>query len=195
VLLLVVTSIEDKQSNYFEKSNDSSEYYASKRNYEDMLIEEGQFIKTAAIPSKAIKDSHLKIFIVFSDRIEDRMFLRNEGLKPEKDKRGLYSDIVFTTSSEDIIRRDSLRKAKDSLKIEYIKTFNATYKVYIDSIQFPAEFVLGESTTKEFGFESYVNIKNLSEGKHILRLKRDRYRKKDTTEVSFATIPFWHFKE
>ena len=195
VLLLVITSIEDKQSNYFEKSSNSSEYYASKRNYEDMLTEEGQFIKTAAIPSKVIKEAHLKVFMPFSDGIEDRMFSRNTGLKPEKDKRGLHSDIVFTTSSDDRAKRDSLRRAKDSLKLEYIKTFNATYKVYIDSIHFPANFVLGESRTEEFGFESYIDIKNLSEGKHILRLKRDQYREKDTTEVSFATIPFWYFKE
>ncbi|MDJ0645423.1 MAG: hypothetical protein QNJ57_05490 [Flavobacteriaceae bacterium] len=195
VLLLLVTSIEDKKSNYFERSNDSNEYYASKRNYEDMLTEEGQFIKTAAIPSKVITTPYLKVFMAYSDRIEDRMFSRNEGLKPEKDRRGLSSDIVFTTSNADRAKRDSLRRAKDSLKIEYIKTFNSTYKVFIDSIQYPAEFTLAESATKEFGFESYVNIKGLAEGKHILRLKRDRFREKDTTEVSFATIPFWYFKE
>ena len=188
ILLLVVTSIEHKQSNYFKRTHNSSEYMANKRNYEDMLTEKGEFIKTAAIPSKIIKDSHLKIFVVFSDAIEDRMFTRNKGLKPEKDKRGLYSGITFTNTSIDFNKRDSLKK-------EYLKTFNKTYKIFIDTVQYKSDFILGESNTKEFGFETYLNIKDITEGKHILRLKRDVYRKKDTITRVFTTIPFWHFKE
>lgn len=188
ILLLVLTSVGHRQSNYFDKSNNSNEYFANHQNYEDMLTEEGQFIKTAAIPSKVIRSSNLKVFMVFSERIEDRMFLRNEGLKPEKDKRGLYSDIVFNSQSIDFNKRDSLKR-------EYLKTFSETYKIFIDSVQYKSDFVLGYSKNKEFGFETYVDIKNLTQGKHILRLKRDVFREKDTTTLSFATIPFWHFKE
>ncbi len=188
ILLLVVTSIENRQSNYFEKSSSSSAYVTSKNNYEDMLTDKGEFIRTAAIPSKVIKESYLKVFMPLNEAIEDRMFKRNEGLKPKKDKRGLHTDIVFSNNNIDFRKRDSLKKV-------YIKTFNTTYKVYIDSTQYESDFILGESSTDEFGFETFIDIKNLSEGKHLLTLRRDSFNEKDTTEITFSRIPFWHFKE
>ena len=188
ILLLVITSIEDKQSNYFKRTHNSSEYMANKRNYEDMLKKEGEFIKTVAIPSKVIKDSYLKVFVVFSDAIEDRMFSRNEGLKPEKDIRGLYTDITFNNTTINFNKRDSLKR-------EYLKTFNNTYKVFIDSTQYESDFILGESSTEEFGFETYLNIRDITEEKHVLSLKRDMYREKDTIVRNIITIPFWYYKE
>jgi len=43
-IILLATSIEYKKSNYIDTSNDSNSYYASRRNYEDMLTEKGDFI-------------------------------------------------------------------------------------------------------------------------------------------------------
>lgn len=189
--IFVLTSIEDRRSNYMEDLNTSNSYYSNNKNYEDMLNEEGKFIKIAAIPSKVIKGPYLKIFMVYSDAIEDRIFSRNESLKPEKDKRGLYSDIVIGSSGSGIKRNmDSLRKV-------YLKTFNDTYKVFIDSNQYKSDFILGESNTleSEFGFETYIDIKDLSKGKHLLKLQRDAYQEKDTTTVTFRTIPFWYYND
>ncbi len=187
-IILLGTSLKYNKSNYIEKSNTSSTYYASSKNYEDMLNEEGQFIKIAAIPSKVINDSYLKVFMIFSDGIEDRIFSRNKSLKPEKDKRGLTTGMEFSGSGLN-------RKERDSLKREYLKTFNNIYKVVIDSVQWHSEFILGESKTKEFGFETYLDIKKLSKGKHTLKIQRDSFNKKDTTIVTFITIPFWYFKD
>jgi hypothetical protein len=188
ILILLLTSLKYERSNYIKSSDYSNSTYASKKNYEDMLSKEGQFIKTVAIPSKVIKDSYLKVFMVFSDGIEDRIFSRNEELKPEKDLRGLTSDIQFSNS------RLSFRK-KDSLKSQYLKTFNKIYWVVIDSTKYTSDFILGESNTieTEFGFESYIDIKDLSLGKHILKIQRDSYNKKDTTITNIATIPFWYY--
>lgn len=187
--IFVLTSIEDRRSNYIDELNNSNSYYSNNNNYEDMLNEEGKFIKTAAVSSKVIRDPYLKVFMTYSDAIEDRIFSRNESLKPEKDKRGLYSDIVFVSSG--------IKKNKDSLRKVYLKTFNDTYKVVIDSVQYKSDFILGESNTieSEFGFETYIDIKNLSEGKHLLKLQRDAYKEKDTTTVTFRTIPFWYFND
>ena len=187
--IFVLTSIEDRRSNYIDELKNSNSYYSNNNNYEDMLNEEGKFIKTAAVSSKVIRDPYLKVFMTYSDAIEDRIFSRNESLKPEKDKRGLYSDIVFVSSG--------IKKNKDSLRKVYLKTFNDTYKVVIDSVQYKSDFILGESNTieSEFGFETYIDIKNLSEGKHLLKLQRDAYKEKDTTTVTFRTIPFWYFND
>ena len=187
-VIFLSTSLEYKKSNYLEKSNTSNSYYASSKNYENMLNEEGQFIKGVAIPSKIITDSHLKIFIVYSDAIENRIFKRNESLKPKKDKRGLYSDITFSQPDLNFEQRDSLKR-------EYLKTFNTVYKIDIDSTIYDSDFILGESTTKEFGFETYIDISKLSKGKHLLKLQRDSYKDNDTTTVTFNTIPFWYYKD
>jgi len=188
IVILLISSLKYQKSNYIDSSENSNSYYASKRNYEDMLTEEGQFIKTAAIPSKVIKDSHLKVFMVFSDRIEDRIFSRNEGLKPEKDIRGLTTGMEFSGQEFNF-------KDRDSLKREYLKTFNNIYKIVIDSIKQHSDFILGESTTKEFGFETYIDIGKLSKGKHLLKLQREAFKDNDTTIVTFSTIPFWYFKD
>lgn len=190
IVILILTTLKVRASNYFEKDNHSSEYVANNENYQDMLIEKENFIKSVAIPSKIIKDSYLNIFFTYSNAVEDRIFKRNKGLKPEKDKRGLYSDIVIVSdkSKEDI-------QKKDSLKQEYIKTFNNTYKVYIDSTQYKSDFIIGTSKTNQFGFESNISINHLQNGRHTLRIKRDEYSEKDTTEVIIRTIPFWYYKE
>ncbi len=189
-VILLGTSINHKKSNYIEKSNTSTSYYASSKNYEDMLTEKGEFIKITAIPSKVIKDNFLKVFIVYSDGIEDRMFSVNESLKPKEDKRGLRSDITFSSP-------DFSRSQRDSLKRVYLKTFNSVYKVMIDSTQYTSEFILGESNTlaSEFGFETYITLDSLKQGKHLLKIQRDQYKDKDTTTITFSTIPFWYFKD
>lgn len=187
-MILLATSIEYRKSNYIDSSNTSKSYYASKRNYEDMLLEKGEFIRTAAIPSKIIKDTYLKVFMVYSDNIEDIIFERNESLKPKKDKRGLYSNITFSPPKLSLKQRDSIKRV-------YLKEFNKIYDVVIDSVIYETKFILGESTTKEFGFETYIDIKELSKGKHILNIQRDSYNKKDTTIANIVTIPFWYFNE
>ena len=40
----------------------------------------------------------------------------------------------------------------------------------------------------------YVPTKKLSEGKHILRVRRRTIQNQDTTYRNVATIPFWYFK-
>ena len=188
ILILVVTSMSYRKSNYFDIQNETSDFYMNDENYENLLTEKKEYIKYIAIPSKVIQTSYLKVFIPFSNTIEDRMFKVNEGLKPKKDKRGLYTSIITFGDGLEAKKRDSLRQA-------YLSTFNSTYKIFIDSTQYQSNFILGESKTKQLGFESYFNIKNLSEGKHILSYKRMPEDEKDMIPVNIQTIPFWYYKE
>lgn len=150
-----------------------------------MLDEKGQFIKITAIQSKVVENDYLKVFMVYSDGIEDRMFSVNESLKPKKDKRGLYSEISFSEPDLSV-------KQRDSLKLVYLMTFNSVYKIIIDSTQYESEFILGESNTleSEFGFESYIALDSLKRGKHLLKIQRDDIKEKDTSMVNIITIPF-----
>jgi hypothetical protein len=187
LVITLTLSLRYKTSNYFNSSANSSEIIANNNNYED-LLSEGSFIDNVAIQSKVITDPYLKVFILFTDNIEDRVYLYNEGLKPEHDKRGLGSDITFNNTFIDGNKLDSLRT-------EYLKTFNSIYYTKIDTIKFDNEFIFGKSLNNKMGFESYLSTKNLSDGKHILKVNRMSIRKKDTVYLNVATIPFWYFKD
>ncbi|WP_138434566.1 hypothetical protein [Winogradskyella algicola] len=125
--------------------------------------------------------------MVFDDDIDDYIFSYNKSLKPEKDVRGLDTDIVVVNNMS-WRKRDSLRKA-------YINTLNEVFTVKIDSLYFNSEFVLSKRNKNQKGFESYIGIKNLSEGKHILSVIRKRIKKNDTQTVRYATIPFWYYPD
>jgi len=189
IFLFVATSFRYNKSNYFSKNLKSSSYVINNSNYEDLFDEKVDDINKVTIQSKVIKDPFVKVFVKHSDLIENRMFYYNPGLKPDKDIRGITTDIV-------IIDDGRKRKNKDSLRQEYIKTFNSIYFVTIDSLTYKPEFVFSKTKRGTLGFETYVGISSLNEGKHLLDLKRRRAEdNKDTTILRVERIPFWYFKD
>lgn len=189
IAILVLISFKYQTSNYLSTSKSSSEIYANSRNYDDYLIANDEFVKVASIPSKVIQNSFLKVFVVFDEDIEDDIFKFNEALKPEKDERGLNSDIVVSTSGQ--IRR----KNNEDKTFEYLKTFNDMHAVAIDSINFDLDFIVTSNTKGELGFETFTNIKDLPEGKHILKIKRLEKIDGGTTATTISTIPFWYYPD
>jgi len=187
-LILIGTSLRYEKSNYLKLGNSSNEFRANISNYEDLLDKEkGQFIRNAAIPSKVISDHYLKVFIVYNEYTEDVIFDFKPELRPKNDVRGLGSDIRFGNNYDDSSRRDSLRPL-------YIKTLNDIYIFKVDSLELNSEFVISESKTGQFGFETYLDLKDITNGKHLLKVYRKFLRGKDTLYNTRATIPFWHFK-
>ncbi|MFY0629163.1 MAG: hypothetical protein JXR05_02210 [Flavobacteriaceae bacterium] len=189
VSIIYASSYYYVESNYLEHSLSSSAYYASKSNYEDQLTKQNDFIRTATIQSKVITTPYVKVFIVFNDNLEGRLFSYNPALKPENDVRGYTTDATFFTNNSS----DKFKKQRD-LRVEYFKTFNEVYTVYIDDKIYDSEFVGATNSWKKLGFESYVDIKNLTPGKHLLKITRKRIKKKDTTNFIQVQIPFWNFK-
>jgi hypothetical protein len=187
--IIFLASLEYQKSNFIRIDQFSSETHASYRNYENEIPEEGELVRLASIPSKVIDLPYLNLFIVHSESLENYLTTMNKGLKPEQDLRGLRSNIVDGNNSSflDRTRLDSLRK-------EYLKTFEHNYIIKIDSLTMPATFVVSSNKRKQLGFETYLNIKNLAEGKHLLRIKRKIIRKGDTLTSTRLTIPFWYFK-
>jgi len=186
ILITLTLSLRYKTSNYLDANSTSTEVTANSNNYEDALGE-GEFIDNVAIQSKVITDAYVKVFILFSESIENRMFTYNEGLKPIKDERGLGTNMTFNNNFVDNVKRDSLRR-------EYLKTFNSIYYVKIDTTSYNTEFIFSENKNK-LGFESYVPTKNLNDGKHVLRVRRKAIQNQDTTYWNIRTIPFWYFKD
>ncbi|MDG5492077.1 hypothetical protein [Psychroserpens sp. SPM9] len=188
-MILIGTSFKYEKSNYITLGTASDEFRANISNYEDLLDKsKGQFIRDAAIPSKVITDKFLKVFVVYNESTEDIIFDFKPELEPAKDLRGLGSDISFENDFKASLIRDSLRPL-------YIKTLNSIYIFKIDSLRLDSEFVISESKTGQFGFETYLDLKEISNGKHLLNVYRKWLRNKDTLYTKRATIPFWLFKD
>ncbi len=184
IIVIIATSINDRRSNYFGRDVQSNSIIADSNNYEDTITEE-DFINQVAISSKVITKNYIKVFMLFDDKMDDYIFNFNPSLKPEKDIRGINSNI-YSNPNVSRAKRDSLRKA-------YVKTLNEIFIIKIDSINYESEFILGESLKNQKGFETYVGIKGLSEGKHLLKVLRKRLIKKDTSNIYYTRIPFWYY--
>lgn len=188
LLIALTLTLKYQTSNYISTSSNSTDYIANNNNYED-LLSEGSFIDDVAIQSKVITDPYVKVFIGFTENIEDRMYTFNEGLKPKNDKRGLGTTVItFSNTFANVTKRDSLRR-------EYIKTFNSIYVVKIDTTYYNTEFVFAQNKTNKMGFETYLKTKDINEGKHVLKVNRMLIKKQDTSYRNVATIPFWYFKD
>jgi len=187
ILIALGTSLNYNVSNYIVTDMTSNDFVANNNNYEDLINNKNGFIDNVAIQSKIISDNYVKVFVLYSENIENRIFDFNPLLKPEEDRRGLKTGINFGTNIK-ISERDSLRKV-------YLKTFNKIYSVKIDTIKFETDFILAHSKNDKLGFETYLSTKTLNEGKHLLKLNRKRIRKGDTTNWNVSKIPFWYYKD
>ena len=188
LIILVLTSLRYNTSNYLDVNASSSSVYANSDNYEDLLQDDDEFIKKAAIPSKVITDPYLKIFVLYSENIENQIFSYNEELRPEEDKRGLSSDIRFTGDGISFREQDSITKS-------YLQTFNDMFVIKIDTLQYDSDFIMAQSQKSKLGFETFIDIKDLRNGKHMLAVNRKRIREGDTILRNVVTIPFWYFQD
>jgi len=187
-IILLLTSVRYNYSNYLNETATSNEIISNNANYEDLIQEENGFIEDVAIQSKVITDPFIKVFIAFNDNIENNIFDFNSSLKPEKDKRGLLSDISFNNEMVSRNKRDSLRR-------EYLKTFNYIYKIKIDTLTFESNFIISKSKKGNLGFETYLSAKELPDGKHLLEINRLRLRGGDTSTRKVSRIPFWYYSD
>jgi hypothetical protein len=187
----IITSFYYQKSNFFTDYNGSNNIIANHNNYEDIKEDNYNLKIDFTIQSKVITDPFLKIYVPFFKSMEDMIFKFNPDLKPEKDQRGLHSNMINGFNSS----KDKDRKLKiDSLRIEYVRTFNNIYSIKIDSIEYKSEFVIDKIKNEKFGFETYIGINNLKEGKHMLVMCKQI--KKDSIGSKIVSrIPFWYFKK
>ncbi|NRD20630.1 hypothetical protein HNV08_11270 [Winogradskyella eckloniae] len=192
IIVSIFSSVDYNFSNYFSEQSKSNAYTTSDNNYEDLVKEDNElFIDDAAIQSKIITGNFVKVFVRFTESIEDNIFNFNENLKPEKDKRGMITDFSKGYNSAKFDSKIQRQKF-DSLKKDYLRTFNQLYTVEIDTIQFTSDFVINKNT---LGFETYLPTASLSEGKHLLTIKYNTLKQQDTIKRDMLSILFWYYPD
>ena len=187
IIIAVTFSLEYNFSNYFNIENQSNDYISNRDNYEDLLDEKSRFIDNVVIQSNVIKDHYINVFVPYSERIENRVFSFNEGLRPKKDIRGLDSNIIVFGDDDNVLNKDSLRR-------EYLNTFNKIYYTKIDSMVIDSDFIVSHTNKGTLGFETFLSTNDLSKGKHVLEFKRmGLNRDNDTVYYGIRKIPFWYY--
>ncbi|PCH77766.1 MAG: hypothetical protein COB98_02470 [Flavobacteriaceae bacterium] len=191
IFIFFLISGETKVSNYIDYSEPAMLITMKNENYWNMYTEKYHYVKTTTIQSKIIKENYINIFSVFNSNTEDNIFKLYTDIKPEKDLRGykFNSPIRFKRDSKDN------SNTKDSLQLKYLEMYNIVHQLYIDSTAYKTEFLVSKNSKGQLGFETFINIKNLSEGKHVLKIERLELEEKDTLKIIDVVIPFWHFKQ
>ena len=111
--ILIIASITYQNSNFLSFTTPSSNNFANKKNYLELLTDESDFPGNVVIPTKVIRTPYLPVFIPHTQKIEDDIYEYNPKSKPEKDKRGLTSSIVIgwneaENESNPILLKDTL---------------------------------------------------------------------------------------
>ncbi len=172
-------------SNYLEKDMNSNSFTANNNNYLDQITSSKLFVDRAAIPSKVISDPYLQVFVVYGSTVEDDVFYFNKDLKPEEDRRGIYSAF-----SDGVVPWSERKKRSD-----YIKTLEDMYTISIDSVDFKPAFVISQNARKQIGYETYLDMKEISNGKHSLKVNRKDHQQDSIYQRTIIEIPFWYFRK
>jgi len=199
IVLALLSSFDETTSNYLSTDKPSSASFSNPNNYEDYTLEKDEFVHVAAIPSKTIQTDYLKVFLLYKQEMEDFVFDTNTSLKPEKDNRGAGLTFIdeFKKGFE---MAQNKGVVKDSILPKYLKAFSTIYTLNIDGHKYENDFVISHDNRGMLGFETYLNIKNLEEGKHLLTIKgpgkkHELFKTSETIEKTLVTIPFWYFPE
>jgi len=190
VVILMIASFRTVTSNFipgdFEDNLLRLERYesvGSPVNYEDELGED-KFAQFLSIPSKVITAKHLRVFIPFSERIEEAIYSAFPDMIPENDRRGIQTSIIKLESRSVDERREQTTK--------YLSRFAEIYLLRIDSLDFTeSSFIISQNRKSQSGFETVLPLSNLPEGRHLLQLVR---RTEDNNRI-IARIPFWLYTE
>jgi len=192
IFIFILNTLFYQTSNFIpiESTTLSNATIASERNYEDIVKNnKNLFIKSFAIQSKVITEPYVKVIIPLRKEIEDPLTEFNPNLKLAEDIRGYQTSFTIQIGNRnkpEKINNDSIRKV-------YLNTFEKYYSFKIDTIAYKTDFVIA-SNDNNLSFETYIGIKDLKEGKHIIEFQKLKHKDTDSL-VSIAKVPFWYYKD
>ncbi|MFS4494772.1 hypothetical protein [Maribacter sp. 2308TA10-17] len=183
----ILAGMSFRTSNYLDFGSRSTAEVANVKNYEEFIEDEMDYVNLASIPSKVITDPFLKVFIMYGSAVEDDVFYFYEELKPNEDRRGFESPIKFGSNND-------WRSSKKPLK-DYLNALQEMYRIKIDSTRFPTELVLTENKKNQKGYETFLDMKDMARGRHLLEVARKTHVKDSVYFRKIVQIPFWYYPE
>lgn len=131
----------------------------------------------------------MHVFIPFKEKIEDLILEQHLELNPLEDTRGFKN--TFFSAKE----RSSYRN-KDSITAVYLNAFKKVYILKMDDELLNPEYSVTE-INNQLGFETFIPLKSVKEGKHIINLNRfvTSKKSKKLENEHIIDIPFWYFKQ
>ena len=183
----VLATFQTIRSNYIFKEDYSAKYYSYNNNYMNS-INKNEYIKYAAIQSKIIEKNYLHVFIPFKEKIENEVFNQYKNLIPKEDVRGFDSPFFST-------KKRKYNAKTDSITIKYLRAIEQIFILKIDALEINNKFSITD-INNQLGFETFIPIKKLKEGKHLLTIRKNSTDKntKLLKEIHVIDIPFWYFK-
>ncbi|MBC2840808.1 hypothetical protein [Robiginitalea sp. SC105] len=173
-------------SNYLSEEMTANSYTANETNYVDAMDDPRQFADRASIPSKVITEPFLNVFVVYGSSVEDDVFYFNEELKPEEDRRGIYS--IFSEG------RTSWRQLSNGTQ-SYLQTLEEMYTLSVDSLDFKPDFVFAQNKQRQLGYETFLDMTGVPRGKHILNVRRKDHEQDSVYLRTVIRIPFWYYPD
>ena len=193
-IIFLMTTVHYQTSNIIPlwSISNSTNNISTSANYEDIIKSNNHlYIKYFAIQSKIITDPYIKVFIPLREYIEKSLIDFNPDLKPGEDIRGYYSGFHLTINNTRINAHKKINI--DSLASVYLNTFEKYYSFKIDSITCKTDYII-TNNIDDLGVETYIGIKDLSEGKHIIEFQKLKHKDTDSL-VSIIKVPFWYYKD
>lgn len=135
-----------------------------------------------------ISTSALPIFIKHKYDIENTIYEIDSTLQQEKDKRGLITEMIRFGRYSDV------KKEYSDLK-KYMSHLKDVIRIKIDSGYYPTQYVLSTNEKNQRGYETVIDIQNLSRGLHKLHITRRVIGKDSTYMADIAQIPFWYYPD
>ena len=69
------------------------------------------------------------------------------------------------------------------------------YTFKVDTISYKPQFVIVENSQDQLGYETFLNIREIQEGKHNLKVIRKDHIRDSIYNKTIIQIPFWYYSE
>ena len=192
-IIFLTTTLHFQTSNVIPlwSINNTTGKIATDKNYEDIINENNHsYINYFAIQTKIITDPYVKITIPLRKWIEDDLIAYKPDLIKDNDIHGYYSSFQLTINNRKINEHKKIDI--DSLATVFLNTFEKYYSFKIDSITRKTDFII-TNNDDNLDIETYIGIKDLPEGKHIIEFQKLKHKDTDSI-VSIIKVPFWYYK-
>lgn len=154
-------------------------------------IRTDEWISTASIPARIVKDAYLPLFIRYDVRDNEAIKKQCKEFNPAK-KEGITSGISFRGG----IRFSDPRTIEPEPQ-KLLECLSSYYNIYInDSLQTDLDFWFYQHPNKgELGIMTVLDVDAVNQGRNTVKITQNDFQEVDEvetpSEIDLIKIPFW----